>query len=331
MSSQLRKRKASWRLWLRAQNMSRETIRTYLAAVEQFICFLESPPDALDADVAALLKETPVADAPDIEPLHVQAFIAWVLENNKDSTANNRYRGLQQWFRWMTSERDIGMTVSPLVNMKPPTIPEQPIDVISIENLKKLLKTCKPLNKGKSQEFVARRDEAIIRLFCDTGMRRSEMAGLLLPSEIDGEPVPHIDMEDQQAWILRKGRKMRAVPFTSRTAVALDRYLRLREGDMRNRDLPHLWLQEKGKGNLTHWGIGQMIDRKCDAAGIPHVHPHQLRHTWAHQFRVLGGSEGDLKRLGGWKSRQMLDRYGGSAADERAKEGHKKYSLGNIL
>jgi len=331
MSSQLRARMASWRLWLRAHNKSPETIRTYLAAVRHFVNFLESPPDTLDADVAALLKEHPATDAQDIHPVHVQAFIAWVLENNKDATANNRYRGLQQWFRWMTSERDIGMTISPMVNMTPPTIPDQPINVVPIDDIKKLLKTCNPRNNGKSQEFIARRDEAIIRLFCDTGMRRSEMAGLLLPPSIDDEPVPHIDMEDQEAWILRKGRKMRAVPFGPRTAVALDRYLRLRDGDMRNRDLPHLWLQEKGKGNLTHWGIGQMINRRCDAAEIPHVHPHQLRHTWAHQFRLRGGSEGDLKRLGGWKSRQMLDRYGESAADERAKKAHRRYAMGDLL
>ncbi len=43
------------------------------------------------------------------------------------------------------------------------------------------------------------------------------------------------------------------------------------------------------------------------AAG-PHIHRRQYRHTWAHHYRQSGGDRGDLKRLGGWKSDQMVDR-----------------------
>jgi hypothetical protein len=44
----------------------------------------------------------------------------------------------------------------------------------------------------------------------------------------------------------------------------------------------------------------------------------QCRHTFAHQELAEGGAEVDLMRLAGWKSRQMLGRYGASAADARA-------------
>jgi len=61
------------------------------------------------------------------------------------------------------------------------------------------------------------------------------------------------------------------------------------------------------------------------------IHPHRFRHTNAHDFLLAGGQERDLKRLMGWRSDTMLERYGASAADHRAREAAKRLRRGDRI
>jgi integrase/recombinase XerC len=73
---------------------------------------------------------------------------------------------------------------------------------------------------------------AILRLFADTGLRLSELAHLT---------VADVDLDEQVAVVLGKGRRPRAVPFGAKTTAALDRYLRVR-GRHKVAAEPALWL-----------------------------------------------------------------------------------------
>jgi site-specific recombinase XerD len=61
---------------------------------------------------------------------------------------------------------------------------------------------------------------------------------------------------------------------------------------------------------------GPRVDRGADRAGYdPAVHPHQFRHTFAHDWLDGGGAEGELM---GWADRSMLDRDGADLQVQRA-------------
>ena len=286
---------------LRAANKSAATTRSYLDAIRHLDAFLAEA--GMPRDVAAIHRE------------HVEAFIADQLARLKPPSVANRYRSIQQFMRWLVDEGEI--RESPMARTSPPAVPETPPPVLTPDELGRLLRAC------SGADFESRRDLAIISMLIDTGIRRAEIAGL----RVDDIEFPHATRRDSSvggfATVLGKGSRPRTVAFNTKTSAEIDRYLRSRTKHSHARE-PWLWLGKKGR--LTDTGVAQMLRRRAREAGIDDLHPHLFRHTFAHQWLAGGGSEGDLMMLAGWRSRTMLQRYGKSAAMERALAAHQKNS-----
>jgi site-specific recombinase XerD len=298
---------------LRARNLSANTQRIYARATSDLRAFLLAyQPDEADARPAPKELEGPEG----IHREHIEVHLTRLRERTSAGNAHQHFRSLKTFFNWLVDEEE--MDRSPMRTMKAPELPEVEVPVIPDDALKRLLATC----KGTS--FQQRRDTAILMMFLDTGGRLAEVTNRLQAA---------LDLDLMVLHVQGKGGRERPLPFGRATAVAMDRYLRALGKHIGRAVEPTdpLWVGVKSKKALTIWGVGTMVERRCKEAGIPHIHPHQFRHTFAHLWKVNGGNEDALMRIMGWRSRQMLSRYGASAGEERARQQHRDLSPGDRL
>jgi len=286
---------ASFRRDLRAEGRAERTATIYLQSISFFARWL-----------AARGRE---ATLDELTRAAVREWLAGLADQYAPGTVRTRYRGLRRFCGWLVAEGELDK--NPMQGMDVPKLTMSPVPVITDEELAALIKTC----AGKT--FADRRDEAIIRFLLDTGVRVSELTGLT---------IDDVDLDREMALVTGKGSKVRPVYFGTKTARALDRYRRERRGH-RHAHLLAFWLTQRGP--LSTDAVRDVLTTRAAAAGLKGLNPHRFRHTFAHDYLLAGGQERDLKRLAGWSSDVMLERYGASGADVRAREATRRMRRGD--
>jgi site-specific recombinase XerD len=275
-----------WVLHLKSEGRAERTISTYLNALRRLDDFLADR--GMPRELRAIRRE------------HLEAWIADMLQRNQAGTVSIAFRAVRPFFRWLVDEDEIER--NPMDKMKAPAPPLNPPSVLNDDEIGRLLAT------SKGTDFISRRDLAILSLMLDTGVRRGELAGMRVGDLNLAQMVAFIEASTS------KSRRGRAVAFGPSTAKSITRYLRHPRAPRDRHEA--LWRARTGLP-LTGNEVYHTIRRRAAQAGVV-VHPHQLRHTWASKMLGSGHSEGDVMALGGWSSRDMLNRYGASAASDRA-------------
>ncbi len=286
----------SWELALRAERKSPQTIKSYAEGVRQYLRWCS------DNDRPLVLDRHQLAG-------YVDSLLSAGLQ---PATARSRQLGVRRFSAWLVEEQEI--LADPLLGVKAPKLDTQVIEPLTSDQLKALIKAC------AGRDLRERRDEALLRFMFETGARAGEVAVLA---------VGDINLAAGTAVVRRgKGGKGRVVPFGPETALAIDRYLRVRRTH-RLADSDGLWLGDRGKA-FSYDALHKSLGMRAQMAGVTGFHPHLLRHTAAHRWLAAGGSEGGLMAVAGWTRPDMLLRYTQAQASARAGEEARKLNLGEL-
>jgi site-specific recombinase XerD len=237
--------------YLAARNLAFRSRREYLNDLKDLLVFLTG--GQLITDPTLVTKR------------HLESYLAELDRRGfAGATRRRKVSSIRSFFAFL---QDAGViTLSPALRLIPPETERNEPRVLSEGEYKRLLETV----RGDI------RDQAIIELILQTGLRLSEVARLhvnhvSLPSKISKEPgfVGSVT-------VFGKGRKQRSVTLNYKASRAIKNYLAVRP-DVED---THLFLSKFRKG-IGARGIEKLVAKYIKEAGIPHASVHTLRHTFA--------------------------------------------------
>jgi integrase/recombinase XerC len=210
------------------------------------------------------------------------------------------YESLKIFWTWWAEEEGMPSPMAKIPRPKPAPLPDVP--VITKEQFRALIAAC-----GK--DFEGRRNRTILLFLWQSGLRRMEVSRL---------DVADVDPDTGTVKVrCGKNGKFRVTRVGTEAVAAMLRYMIERDARAAESAGDALFISVKGE-RLTPGGIAQVVKALGRVAGIPDLHTHRFRHSWAGNLHGAGMSETSICQLAGWTDTAMLFRYGRATAAERA-------------
>lgn len=257
--------------------LSPKTADIYGQAATSLGRFLEA--NGKDLDVALISRDD------------VEDWLEQLRATRAELTVETYFRGARALFKWLVEDEELER--SPMAKLKAPKVNERLVDPLTDEELSKFVDSI-PTTGGR---FYDTRDAALVRFLMETGCRASEVANMTMAD---------LDLTEDTAHVIGKGKRPRVVAFGPKAAKALRRYVRARPTHHLADQTDRLWLGKEKP--LSAGGLGQMVRNRGRAIGME-LHPHLFRHTFADRWLEAGGGQQALQDAAGWKSPAMVARY----------------------
>lgn len=273
----------------RLRKLSERTIKGYRNNNKKMLCFLR--------------QEYQVVEVEEVYYQHIQGYITFLTQEKlSEIYINSLIKCFKAFFRYCVEEGYI--VRNPIDKIKRQKEPIPLIETFTDEEVRKLIRAY------RGSHFLDIRNQLIMVLLFDIGMRNSELCGLKMT-----------DMRDTHIRIFGKGKKTRFVPITPFISKYLIRYIRVREQYIRDKlgyETEYLLLSQKGK-KLTVETLERIVKNAGEACGIRsniRVSPHTCRHYYAQSQLKNGCDLYTVSKLLGHSKVETTKRYLYSMRDD---------------
>jgi integrase/recombinase XerC len=265
---------------LARENASVHTVRNYGADFREFVAYF-TPPGG----------EPPAVRA--IDPLALREWLGHLYRCGLSAvTMRRKVAAVRSLFRFLMKRGVVETNVAKLIRMPktPKTLPR----VMTAEQTNNLLDD---VAAGKLERPHPARDVAIFEMLYGCGLRVSELVGLNLSE---------VDTEDRWLLVRGKGKKERQVPFGSKVAAALGRYLAERQAAPGETAL----FVNHGGRRLTTRGASKIVKLYATVlGGDSSIHPHSFRHAYATHLLSDGADLRTIQELLGHARLSTTQKY----------------------
>ena len=238
---------------------------------------------------------------------HARAFVAWLQEKDtryedhphrapvagglSGATVHAHVRVLKTFATWLEAEG--WTTKNAFDRLKRPKLPKPVIEILGDDEIDRLLGQVNP------KCVLGARLYTIVLLLLDTGIRAGELCGLALP---------HVHVDEGYIKVCGKGDKERMVPFGSTTKKALLRWL-ITWRDALSEDTVNTAFVTNAGQPLTYTAVAQSLKRLSRRSGVPRLHAHLFRHTFAVRYLMNGGDIMTLQLMLGHTTLEVTQMY----------------------
>ena len=177
--------------------------------------------------------------------------------------------------------RDGFIKEDPLANIRAPQINGHLPNFLTEEEIEHLL------NAPDTSTPEGVRDRAMLELLYATGLRVSELTGLL---------GTDINFERGLLTCHGKGSKQRYIPIGRSALHWLETYGRARDALLRGATAKAFFVRNGGRP-LTRHNFGEILKRYIGRLGYEHVSPHTLRHSFATHLMQHGADSRSVQAL----------------------------------
>ena len=206
-------------------------------------------------------------------------------------TVNNRVRALRAFFNWLYRQ---GYTETHrLEHVKPPKTRKKRIEILTDGEIERIFASINP------DTVLGARNTAIFSLMLDTGLRLTEVVTL---------KHQDVHLDGRYVKVLGKGDKERLVSFGANCRKALSHYALHYRLENQGQEAEEFFLCIDGHP-MGAEGLRSLTERLSKTAGVPRLHPHLFRHTYATRFLVNGGDALLLKQNLGHTTLAMVEKY----------------------